>query len=121
MKTLWKVRLGRQAEQDFSEILQWTVRNFSEVQAGIYAETLSLAMQALADGPEIPGTQARDEIRPGIRTLHVARHGRKGRHFIVFRVGNGRRTIDILRLLHDRMDLKRHFPAAEASRKPHSG
>jgi toxin ParE1/3/4 len=65
----------------------------------------------LKDGPDILGSKVRDEIEPGIRSLHVARLGRKGRHFVVFRLG-GDRTIDVLRVLHDSMELPRHLPAA---------
>jgi toxin ParE1/3/4 len=43
--------------------------------------------------------------------LHVARQGRSGRHFVVFRVGDsgGQNAIDVLRILHDSMDVKRHL------------
>ncbi|MDE2607591.1 MAG: type II toxin-antitoxin system RelE/ParE family toxin [Burkholderiales bacterium] len=117
MSPAWKVRLGHQAEQDYVEILHWTARTFGEAQASAYAETISRAIEALQEGPEIRGSRARDDIEPGIRTLHVARDGRKGRHFVVFRAGAGN-TIDVLRLLHDSMDLARHVPAAnERSRR----
>jgi toxin ParE1/3/4 len=36
--------------------------------------------------------------------------GRKGRHFVVFRMPDGQ-TIDVIRLLHDSMDLAKHLPA----------
>ncbi|WP_137890871.1 type II toxin-antitoxin system RelE/ParE family toxin [Ramlibacter sp. 2FC] len=111
MSRAWTVRLGHQAGQDYFEILRWTTKTFGEVQAKTYAETISLAIQALRDGPEVLGAKARDEIEPGMRTLHVARQGRKGRHFVVFRAGAGQ-IIDVLRLLHDSMDLARHVPAA---------
>ena len=107
MSTRWEVRLASKAEQDFFEIVQWSVVNFGQQQAVAYAETLSLAISALAEGPEVLGAKRRDEIGNGIRTLHVTRQGRKGRHFVVFRVG-GASTIDVLRLLHDSMDLVRH-------------
>ena len=107
MSTLWTVRLASKAEQDFLEIVQWSAANFGQQQAVAYAETLSLAISALADGPEVLGAKRRDEIGNGILTLHVARQGRKGRHFVVFRIG-GASTIDVLRLLHDSMDLVRH-------------
>jgi toxin ParE1/3/4 len=107
VSTLWKVRLASSAEQDFFEIVQWSAAKFGQQQATAYAETLSLAIGALADGPEVLGAKRRDEIGNGIMTLHVARQGRKGRHFVVFRVG-GVSTIDVLRLLHDSMDLVRH-------------
>ena len=107
MSTLWEVRLASKAEQDFFEIVQWSAVNFGQQQAVAYAETLSLAISALAEGPEVLGAKRRDEIGNGILTLHVDRQGRKGRHFVVFRVG-GASTIDVLRLLHDSMDLVRH-------------
>ena len=107
MSTLWEVRLASKAEQDFFEIVQWSAVNFGQQQAVAYAEILSLAISALAEGPEVLGAKRRDEIGNGILTLHVARQGRKGRHFVVFRVG-GASTIDVLRLLHDSMDLVRH-------------
>ncbi len=109
MSRPWTIRLGRQAEQDYLEILQWTAKTFGKAQAKTYAETLSQAIQALEAGPEVLGTRARDDIGPGLRTLHLARRGRKARHFIIFRVGAGQ-VIDVLRLLHDSMDLARHGP-----------
>lgn len=112
MTQAWTLRLGRQAEQDYGQILRWTVRTFGVEQSHIYAKTISLAMQALADGPDIAGSNLREDIAQGIRILHVARMGRKGRHFIVFRAGPGR-TIDVLRLLHDSMDLPRHLGARD--------
>ena len=108
MSALWKVRLAARAELDFSEIITWTIENFGERQARTYVETLSLAIEALHDGPEQLGAKARDDIGPGIRTLHVARQGRSGRHFVVFREAKDQ-YIDVLRLLHDSMDLARRF------------
>jgi toxin ParE1/3/4 len=110
MRQVWTVRLGQQAEQDYVEILQWTTKTFCEGQANTYAETMALAIEALEGGPDVLGAKARDDIQPGIRTLHVARQGRTGRHFVVFRVVGS--DIDVLRLLHDSMDLPRHLPAA---------
>ena len=111
MSSPWTVRLGHQAEQDFLTIMQWTNSTFGEAQAMAYAHTISQAIQALQDGPEVGGVKLRDEIEPGLRTLHVARQGRKGRHFVVFRAG-AERNVDVLRLLHDSMDLARHVHAA---------
>ena len=110
MSRSWRVRIAQQAELDLFEIFKWTTENFGVRQAEYYAETVSLAVEALHDGPEILGSKPRDEIAPGIRTLHVARHGRKGRHFVVFRVAD-QDVLDVLRLLHDSMDLARHLPA----------
>jgi len=50
--------------------------------------------------------------------FHVARGGRKGRHIILFRIGSPAKppTIDVLRLLHDAMDLPHHVKPGEDSR-----
>lgn len=117
MKHIWTIRLAAAAEQDFREILRWTVENFGRGQARTYARTLSNALHDLALGPSIMGTRRREDIGPGIHILHVARKGRKGRHFVVFRVAPSRseQVIEVLRLLHDSMDLPRHLPAANES------
>ena len=80
MSVVWKVRLAAQAELDFSEIITWTIENFGGRQAETYAETLTLAIEALHDGPEQLGAKARHDIGPCIRTLHVARQGRPARY-----------------------------------------
>jgi toxin ParE1/3/4 len=110
VSTLWTIRLASRAEQDFFEIVKWTADNFGPQQAAVYAETLSLAIGELAGGPEVLGAKRRNEIGNGILTLHVARQGRKGRHFVIFRIG-GVTTIDVLRLPHDSMDPVRHLPS----------
>lgn len=87
----WTVRLAATAEADYLQILQWTVENFGSAQARVYAETLASALITLAAGPDILGVKERPEISGNVRTLHVARNGRKGRHFIMFRVEERRR------------------------------
>ncbi len=106
----WSVWLTATAEADFEHIIDWTSEQFGEKQARIYAETLSSAIAALASGPATIGARERTEIVKGLFTLHVAREGRKGRHFVLFRTGadKERRVIEILRLLHDAMDLPGH-------------
>jgi len=106
--TWWCVELTLDAERDFAEIVRWTRKTFGAWQAQTYKATLREALKALHSGPNITGVKRRDDLGPGIHTLHVARNGRKGRHFIVFRTGGGQ-TIDVLRLLHDSMDLANHL------------
>ena len=112
----WTVRLSAAAEADFRQILRWTVERFGSAQARVYADTLSSALKALGAGPDIVGVKERPEIGSNIRTLHVARNGRKGRHFILFRVGGseGKNLIDVLRLLHGSLDQERHLPPADS-------
>ena len=105
----WRVRLTATAASDFEYILEWTVERFGEVQAFVYAETLSLAIQALTEGPSIPGVRQREQILKGLYSLHVTRQGRRGRHFVMFRIAASGDAIDVLRILHDSMDLPRHL------------
>ena len=113
----WTVRLTAAAEADFEEILRWTVEQFGGAQARIYTETVLAALNDLAAGPTVLGAKERDDILKGLFTLHVARKGRKGRHFVMFRIAHSpdRDVIEILRLLHDAMDLQRHLSAADES------
>lgn len=113
----WRARLTAAAEVDFEDILLWTIDQFGDVQAHVYAETIVAALNALATGPTASGARKRDDILKGIITLHVARTGRKGRHVVMFRVGreSDGDVIDVLRLLHDAMDLPRHLPPIDES------
>jgi toxin ParE1/3/4 len=111
----WTIRLSAAAEQDYRQIIGWTLETFGDRQALVYSETLIAAMDALRDGPEVSGSKARDDIGPGIRLMHVARGGRKGRHLVMYRVAEGEPdSIAVLRLLHDAMDPPRHWPRSES-------
>jgi len=109
----WRVRLGAAAEVDFANILKWTTENFGARQSRVYRDTLVQAIGELADGPDVASSKTRDEIAAGLRTLHVARRGRRGSHFLMYRVAS-KSTVEIVRILHDRMDLRRHVPADES-------
>ena len=112
----WRIRLASAAEDDFQNILRWTEERFGAAQARAYADTLTQAIQALAAGPHVAGARERNEIEHGLMALHVARQGRRGRHLVLYRVGlpHDPPVIDVLRLLHDSMDLPRHFSTANS-------
>jgi toxin ParE1/3/4 len=108
----WTIRLSAAAERDFDEILDWTLQRFGARQAEVYADILIAAIQELCSGPKVPGAIARHEISRGLRSLHAARRGRPARHLLLFRVTPDQdKTIDVIRILHDSMDLPRHLPS----------
>ena len=111
MNSAWTIRLTRIAEDDFRHILRWTISHFGRRQGKTYAKTLSMALSDLSNGPDIPGVKQREDIGFAIYTIHVARGGRRGSHFVVFRVNPSSviPTIDVLRILHESMDLVRHL------------
>ena len=116
----WIVQLSALAEADYVGILRWTAERFGLDQESIYAETLAEALHLLEAGPDTLGVKARGEIGKGIYTLHVSHGGRRGRHFVLFRIGEheGRPTIEVLRILHDAMELARHIPPENSQESP---
>lgn len=98
--------LAGAAQRDFEDIVAWTLEEWGARQARTYAATIRAALRALRDGPSVAGV--RPEIGKAVHTLHVARGGRKGWHFVVFRSREATKLIEVLRILHDAMDMPRH-------------
>lgn len=109
MRRGWRVWLAEGAERDFFSILRWTAEQFGKRQARIYETTLRGALKALATGPNALGCRVRPDLGDDLASLHVARQGRKARHIIVFRAHEKMAAIEVLRILHDSMDLARHL------------
>ncbi len=105
----WRVRLGAVAKKDFARILKYTKDAFGERQAVVYKAALLETIAKLGAGPNARGSVAREDLGPELRTLHVARSGGRAPHLLVYRASSSD-TIDVLRILHDQMDLARHIP-----------
>jgi toxin ParE1/3/4 len=116
MMLKWSVSLSDSAEADFADILSYTATTFGPKQAQTYLVTITRALAALDAGPDITGSTARSEILPGLRSLHVARARRKGRHFIVYLPADNY-EIKVVRILHDAMELAQHIPQIDDTRK----
>lgn len=112
---VWTIAVSAAAEADFFDILRWTVERFGSRQAAAYGELLADAVAARSAGPGARGARPRAEIGGDLYTLSVRRNKRRGRHFILFRAraGAADRTVEVLRILHDAMDLGRHAPPTE--------
>jgi toxin ParE1/3/4 len=106
----WRVRLTQAAAQDVENILDWTHEHFGALQLSTYTGVIQDALGALADGPECVGVRRVPELGVDMATLHVARKGLKGRHLLVLRVREAQHVVEVLRVLHDSMDLSRHLP-----------
>ncbi len=113
----WNVRLTPAAVHDFDDIVEWTADHFGPTQAGRYGDTVLNALRILRVGPSALGVRPRDDIAPGLMTLPLTRGGRKGRHLIVFRTApdENHPTLDVLRILHESMDLPRHLSDDETA------
>lgn len=110
----WGVGLTAAAAADYRQILYWTLESFAGVQVRTYADTPSAVLKVTRTGSAIPGLEEPTAIRANIRKLHVVREDSNDRHLFALRVGNlkGRNVIDVLRLLHASMTLKRHLHLA---------
>ena len=102
------MRLSVVAQEDFRSILEWTERNFGLGQLAVYQLAIHSAVSDLRDGPEALRSVSREDISAGIRTLRVARRGRRASHVLVYRVIDDG-LIEVMRILHDAMDLPGNF------------
>jgi toxin ParE1/3/4 len=111
-------RLSPQANADIETILVWTHEEFGEKARLRYEALLTRAIMDVAEQPDRAGSHDRPEIA-GVRTYHLrhssdrvgksARRVQRPRHFLLYRTtADGQ--IEIGRVLHDGMDLKRQLP-----------
>lgn len=103
-----RLLLTAAAERDIRSALGFNARHWGTAQAAAYRRLIAAAIEALLDDPLRPASRARDEVRPGVRTLHIGRPGRPARHMVVYRVSPVG-DLEILRVLHDAMELQRHL------------
>jgi toxin ParE1/3/4 len=102
------VALAAAAQSDLDAIAARTAEKFGPVQAEISIEALLDTIEDLAAPTAPPRGIAREELGAGVRTLHMRKRGRRGRHLLLYI-----ETVDevrILRVLHDSMELLRHLP-----------
>src|SRR5207253_1634896 len=93
-----------------------------EVGRARYAALLAAALRTVARDPTGSATRERAELFAGLRSMHI-RHARGARgvkdpvHVIFYRPGAD--VVEIVRVLHERMEPTLHVPAAPRThRKP---
>lgn len=91
--------LSPQAEEDFADILQYTLETWGEKQVYVYRAVIDKALLTIQQNPEI-GHQ-----RPDISKKH--RSFPAGQHVIFYRADQSR--LYVSRILHERMDTKSAF------------
>lgn len=92
-----KVILQQEAIDDMNDIWIYTFEEWLEKQADKYYATLEFACTQIGKKPELgEGYERINSNLPGLRT---------GKHIIFYQVIN-KQEIEIIRILHERMDLK---------------
>jgi toxin ParE1/3/4 len=91
--------LRPKAIADLEEIWDYTVGTWGEEQAESYLRLINQSFRNIVDNPSIG--RSCDVIRKGYRKRGV------GRHVIFYRTVDG--DVDVVRILHERMDVMRHL------------
>ena len=97
-------QLTQKAKVDLRKMGRDTRKKWGREQRNVYLEKLDNSFHRLADNPHLG--RACQEAGPGYRYLHVERH------FIFYRQVEPDK-IEIIRILHDRMDCLRHLVAGD--------
>lgn len=103
------------ALEDIEACLLWSAENFGIPAAQRYRVLLEVALLAILDDPDLRGSKLIEGFGGKVRAYHL-RHSRKEapvgglivktpRHFIVYRTSDIG-SIELLRVLHDRMDFE---------------
>lgn len=95
-----KIIFRQEAIHDLNEIWSYTFKKWSENQADNYYSTLEFACIQLGENPELGKNY--DGIENNLLGL------RTGKHIIFYQVITNQ-EIEIIRILHEQMDLKKWF------------
>ena len=94
-----KYRLTPSAKSDLIEIWNYTVETWGEKQAEKYLQDIENKLNQLAANPELG--RRRPEISPGYYSFPAQKH-------IIFYLNSGRH-IDIIGILHGKMDIDKNL------------
>lgn len=96
---MYKLHKQASAEQDLKNIWLYTYETWGEAQADQYFNELDNGLKTLSQNPDIG--KNRGSIRKGYRSFQI------NRHMVFYKVASF--TIQIVRVLHVRMDPERHL------------
>jgi len=111
----------RAAKADVAQILAASRERWGEEGRARYDRLLVAAMRMIARAPAGPMTRDHSAMSPGMRSLHL-RHARRGLgvhspvHVIYFQVTAD--LIEVIRVLHERMEPAGHIAPARTRRRP---
>ncbi|OAI93450.1 plasmid stabilization protein ParE [Pseudomonas putida] len=110
------VRMSPQACIDISDTLRFTEVRLGRSVRNRYQDLLQETLLALAEQPKPVDSKMRDELSPGLRSLHLSFNvlqmtdGRviRPRHIVFYRTGTDQ-FVEILRVLHDAMEVAQNL------------
>ena len=91
--------LSPQAEEDFADILQYTLETWGEAQVYAYREVLDKTLQTIQENPYIGSN------RPELSSQHLIFPA--GEHLIIYQVSDI--AVTVSRILYRGMDIGQHL------------
>jgi toxin ParE1/3/4 len=118
-----RFRISRLAQADVTRILPNSAERWEIEGRRHYAAMLAAAMRKEAADPEGPTTRTRLDLAPGLRSLHLQYSRadaskakvRRPVHILYYRA-IALELIEIVRVLHERMDPSRHLHESSKGR-----
>jgi toxin ParE1/3/4 len=122
-----RLRISSAAKADIEDLLAWSEQRFGVAARRRYEALLTCALRDVAEDGSRPGVRARPELGAGVFSYHLffsrkrAARGsavpaigavQQPRHLVVWRIAEPG-FADILRVLHDAMEISRHVPRAD--------
>jgi toxin ParE1/3/4 len=114
-----RIRLTLPARRDIADLLDWSAEHFGPAGRRRYEALLETALRDIAADPARTGSREETQLGPGLRIYHLrlsrdrakAKFGivRSPRHILLYRSQPKENVVSVLRVLHDAMDLVRHF------------
>jgi len=118
-----RLRVAETAKIDIEDLLAWSEQRFGVAARQRYEALLARALLDVSEDVVRSGVRARPELGAGMFSYHLHFSRKRAvthacqavsevhrrRHFLVWRSAEDR-LVEILRLLHDAMELSRHLP-----------
>src|SRR4051812_47210427 len=101
------VILSPLAKRDIIQALKYTKERWGYHQAREYGNLITEALLAIARDPQ--RGRPRGGVRPGILAYPISQPSRPARHVLFYRIARSG-TVEIVRFLHDAMDVEQHLP-----------
>jgi len=123
-----RYRLTASAKADITRLLNESMLRYGRDARDRYAALILAALRRIAKAPEGRSTAERPDLRPGIRSFHIRHSRTESReapvgdpvHVIFYRIPESAREpglIEIVRVLHDRMEPSRHMEAETKNKR----
>jgi toxin ParE1/3/4 len=114
-----RLRISASAQADIQNLLLTSLERWGPAGRARYAVLLTTALRTIAAEPDGATTRDRGDLLAGIRSVHI-RHARGSRgvrepvHVVYYRAIRPE-LIEIVRVLHQRMDPSRHLDESSAA------